>query len=152
MTERMLSLEQATEMGFLRSVHDVTLCNEVRSCNIRIALNVEPLLRIERSQIFGSVTCPKWPHKGLERQVQLAKPTGKRPRGLPRQRWSDYISDLSCSRLGVETAQPSEIVVDPEVFQVFLGLLPPRPFREEKRGWKWMKWITFTLFSLFTGA
>jgi len=37
--------------------------------------------------------------------------------------WNDYISDFAWYRLGVEPAELSEIVVDREVFQVFLGLL-----------------------------
>jgi len=42
----------------LSGVHGVTLRNKVRSCEIRKALNVEPLLRIERSQVhcFGHVS------------------------------------------------------------------------------------------------
>jgi len=47
--------------------------------------------------------------------------------------WSDYISDLAWSRLGVEPAELSEFAADREVFQVLLGLLPPRPSLEEKR-------------------
>jgi len=39
------------------------------------------------------------------------------------------MSDLARSRLGVEPAQ----LFDREVFQVLLGLLPPRPSLEEKR-------------------
>jgi len=38
MTERILSLEQAAEMGFLRRVHGLTLCDKVRSCEIRKAV------------------------------------------------------------------------------------------------------------------
>ena len=41
--------------------------------------------------------------------------------------------DLAKSRLGVEPAELSEIVVDHEVFQVLLGLLHPRTFLDEKR-------------------
>jgi len=63
-------------------------------------------------------------HERLARHVQLAKPMGKRPRGHPRLRWSDYVSDLAWS-LGVELAELSEIAVDREVLQV-LGLLSPR--------------------------
>jgi len=42
------------------------------------------------------------PHERLARHVLLAKSTGKRPKGRPRPTWSDYISDLAYSRLGVE--------------------------------------------------
>jgi len=42
-------------MRFLWRVHGVTLRDRVRNCEIRKALNVDPLLRIERSQLpwFG---------------------------------------------------------------------------------------------------
>jgi len=45
-------------MGFFRRVQGVTLRDKVRSCDIRRALNVEPLLRIERFQLhlFGHVS------------------------------------------------------------------------------------------------
>jgi len=44
MTERVLSLVQAAEMGFLRRVHGVTLCDKVRSCEILQALIVDTFL------------------------------------------------------------------------------------------------------------
>jgi len=69
-----------------------------------------------------------------------------------RPRWSNCISDLAWSSLGVELAELSQIAVDYEVFQVLLVLLLPRPSTDEKQAWKWMKWITFTLFSLFTAV
>ena len=78
-TERIISQGQAAEMGFLQRVHCVTLGDKVRSCEILRALNVEKLLRIERSQIcwFGHVS--SMTHERLARHVQLAKPMGKRP-------------------------------------------------------------------------
>jgi len=70
--------------------------------------------------------CPRkeWRTKSL---VLQSTRTGKRPR------WRDYISDIAWSRLGVETAELSEIAVDREVFRVLLGLLPPRLSSNEKR-------------------
>ena len=65
----------------------------------------------------------KWRTKSFKLQ---SAPTGKRPWVRPRTKWHDYISDLAWSRLGVEPAELSEIVVDREVFRVLLGLLPPR--------------------------
>jgi len=62
----------------------------------------------------------------LARQVLLATPTGKRPRGRPRTRWSDCISDLAWPRLGAEPAELPE-VVDREVFRVLPRLLPQDP-------------------------
>jgi len=84
----------------ISGVHGVTLLDKVRSCEIRKALNVEPLLRIERSQLrwFGHVS-RRMLHERLARQVLLAKPTGKRPKVRPRTRWSDDICDLAWSRL-----------------------------------------------------
>ena len=79
----------------------------------------------------------------LVRQVLLAKSTGKRPRGR-RPKWSNCISYHAWSRLNVELAGLSENAVDCEVFQVLLGLLPPRPSPDEKRA---CIWITFTLFT-----
>ena len=94
----------------------VTLCDKVRSYEIGRALNVEPLVRMERPQLhsFGHVS--RMPHKRLARQVLLAKPTGKRPSGCPRPRWSDCISDLAWPRLGLEPAELSEIAIDHAVF------------------------------------
>jgi len=40
-------------------------------------------------------------------QVMLAM--GKRPKGRQRTWWRDYISDLTCSRFGVQPTEPSEI-------------------------------------------
>jgi len=48
---------------------------------------------------------------------------GKRPRGRPKSRWSNCISELAWSRLGVEPAELSEIAVDREVFQALLWML-----------------------------
>ena len=61
----------------------------------------------------------------LVRQVLLIKPTAKRPKCRPCTRWRDYISDLAWYRLGVESAELSEIAVDREVFRVLLWMLPP---------------------------
>jgi len=41
----------------LSDVHGVTLRDKVRSCEIRKALNVEPLLQIERFQVHWFGTC-----------------------------------------------------------------------------------------------
>ena len=50
----------------------------------------------------------------------------KRPKVRPRTRLRDFISNPVWSRLGVETAELSEIAVDRDVFRVLLGLLPLR--------------------------
>ena len=88
-------------------------------------------------------TSPKWentttvrqfshvsrmPNERLLKQVLLAKPTGKPPRFRPKARWSNCISDLAWSRLGVEPAtELPEIAVDREVFHVLLWMLPGQP-------------------------
>ena len=79
-------------MGFCE---EFTLRDKVRSCEIRKVLNFEPLLRIERSQLrwFGHVT--KMSQKKLAEHVLLVTLTEKEPRGRPRTRWLDYISDLA---------------------------------------------------------
>ena len=73
---------------------------------MRKILNLESLSRVERSQLrwFGHVTRMSW--ERLARKVVLATQTGNRPR------WSDYISDLASSRLGMEPAELSEIAAD----------------------------------------
>ena len=69
-------------------------------------------------------------------------PMGKRPRGRPRTRWRDFISDLAWSCLGVERAELSEIAVDRDVFWVHLGLLPPQLLPKEKRARIWVnEWV-----------
>jgi len=75
------------------------------------------------------------PQVRLARQVQvlLATPMGNQPRGRPRTRWSDYISDLAWSHLGAEPADLFEIAVDSEVFQAHLGLLPCDPSQRKSR-------------------
>ena len=66
--------------------------------------------------------------------------------------WSDVISDLAWSRLGLEPAELSEIAVDREVFQALLELFPPRPPLEEKRAWKWIPLTSFSLSTVFKSA
>jgi len=118
---------QAVQIGFLRRAHGVTLPDTVHIFEIREALNVEPLLRIERSELrwFGHVS--RMSRERLARQTLHATNAGRRPGGGPRTRWSDYNCDLAWSRLGVEPADLSEIAVDHESFRVLLGLLLPRP-------------------------
>ena len=52
MTNKEQKQVQASAMRFLRKIKGVTLCNKVRSSEIRKSLNIKPLLlRIERSQL-----------------------------------------------------------------------------------------------------
>ena len=127
MTEDMLSRVQAAEMGLLRKVHGVKLRDKERRCEFRCAcvVNVQLLLRNERSQLhwFGHVS--RMPYERLARQGLLAKPMRKRLRACSRTRWNEYIYDLAWLYIGVKSADLPEIAVDCEVFCVLLGLLPP---------------------------
>jgi len=60
MTKRKTSQVQAAKVGFLQRVHDVTLCAEVRSCEILTPLNVEPLFQIGILSYVGSTMCPEF--------------------------------------------------------------------------------------------
>ena len=59
MTETMLSQVKVAEMTFLRRVHGVALRDEMRSCEICKTLNVERLLRIERSKLRRLSNLPR---------------------------------------------------------------------------------------------
>ena len=52
----------------------------------------------------------------------MATTMGKQLKGRRRTRWRDYI--LAWARFGVDRGELSEIVVDRELFRVYLGLLP----------------------------
>jgi len=66
------------------------------------------------------------PNERLVRQALLVKPTGKRPKCRPRPGWSNCVSDLAWSHLGVEPAELSQIAVDREIFHALLWILPPQ--------------------------
>ena len=138
MTERMRSQVQASEMRFLRRIEGLTLCNKMRSSEIRISLNIEPLLlRFERSQLrwFGHVS--RMPQERLPKQALHAKANGRRPVGQPRTRWTDYIEDLGWNRLGLRPSKMMEVMEDREVWRLNLELLPRNPHgkagNEERR-------------------
>ena len=127
-TERTRSRIQAAEMGFLRRVAGLSLRDRVRSSVIRERLKVEPLLlRIERNQLrwFGHLV--RMLPGRLPGEVFRACPTGRRPRGRPRTRWRDYISQLAWERLGVLPEELVEAAEGREVWASLLKLLPPRP-------------------------
>ena len=115
MTKRMRSRVQTAEMGFLCMGGGGR--DRVRSSAIQEGLEVEVLLLcVERSQLrwFGLLT--RMPPGRLPKEVFLARPTGRRPRGGLRTRWRDYISLVRVSRCGLgkgslrlatETAAPA---------------------------------------------
>ena len=95
MTERVRSQVQAPEMSFLRRIEGVTLFNKVRSSEIRISLNIEPLLlRTEKSQLRWFGHASKMPQERLPKQALLSKPNGRRSVGRPRTKWTNYKEDL----------------------------------------------------------
>jgi len=88
--EKILSKEGTAEMGYLRRVLDVTLCDKEHRSEISKAWEVKPLLRIKISQLlYVSLAmfpeCPRkeWRDKSFGLQ---STPTGKWPRGRPRNR------------------------------------------------------------------
>jgi len=59
MTVRILSQVQAAEMGVLRRVDGVRLCDKVRGCKIRKALNVKTLVRIKSTPSYHVLRIPR---------------------------------------------------------------------------------------------
>ena len=115
-------------MSFLRRVAGRSLRDRVRSSVTREELGVEPLLlRIERSQLRWLGHLYRMPPGRLPREVFLACPAGRRPRGRPRTRWSDYVTRLAWERLGVLLEGLEEVSGEREVWVSLLRLLPPRP-------------------------
>ena len=45
----------------------------------------------------------------LPREVFLACPAGRRPRGRPRTRWSDYVTQLAWEHLGILPEELEEV-------------------------------------------
>jgi len=136
-TERILSKEQTTEVGYLRWVLGVTLRDKEHRSEIRKARGDKQLLLIERSQKrwFGHVS--NMPQERLTKQVLLATPTGQRPRGRPRTWWPDNISDLLGPVLVL-----TNIAVDRDAHSGLLRLLPPWPSPKEKWARKWVnEWV-----------
>ena len=127
-TERMRSRVQAAEMSFLRRAAGFSLRDRVRSSAIREELRVEPLLlHIERSQLRWLGHLIRMPPGRLPGEVFRACPTGRRPRGRPRTRWRDYVSQLAWERLGIPRDELDEVAGEREVWASLLKMLPPRP-------------------------
>nr|XP_054604257.1 uncharacterized protein LOC129165341 [Nothobranchius furzeri] len=92
-TERTRSRIQAAKMSFLRIVSGLSLRDRVRSSVIREGLGVDPLLlHIERSQLRWLEHLVRMPPGSLPGEVFRARPTRRRPKGRPRTRWRDYVS------------------------------------------------------------
>ena len=100
----------------------------MRSSVTREEPGVEPLLlRIERSQLRWLGHLYRMPPGRLLREVFLACPAGKRPRGRPRTCWSYYVTRLAREGLGVLPGELEEVAGEREVWVSLLRLLPPRP-------------------------
>ena len=100
----------------------------MRSSAIREGLAVELLLLcVEKSQLrwFGHLM--RIPPGRLPREVFLARPTGRRPRGRPKTRWRDYISSVAWEHLGIPQSELANVAGEREVWGSLLKLLPPQP-------------------------
>ncbi|KAK3564684.1 hypothetical protein QTP86_024812, partial [Hemibagrus guttatus] len=110
MTERVRSRIQAAKMSFLRMVVGRSLRDRVRRSVTQEELGVEPLLlHIERGQLRWLEHLFRMPPGCLPGEVFRACPTGKRPRGRPRTRWRDYVSQLAWECLGVPPEELEEV-------------------------------------------
>ena len=69
----------------------------------------------------------RMPPGRLPREVFLARPTGRRPRGKPRTRWRDYISSLAWECLGIPQSELTDVAGERDIWGLLLKLLPPRP-------------------------
>ncbi|XP_016305013.1 uncharacterized protein LOC107660256 [Sinocyclocheilus anshuiensis] len=127
MPERMRSRIQAAEMSFLRRVAGRTLRDRVRSSVTREELGVEPLLFRIEEPVEVAWDAFRMPPGRLPGEVFRACPTGRRPRGRPRTRWRDYVSQLAWERLGVAPEELDEVCGEREVWGNLLRQLPPRP-------------------------
>ena len=114
----------------------------MRSSVTQEELGVELLLlHIERSQLRWLGHLFRMPPGRLPREVFLACPAGRRPRGRPRTRWSDYVTQLAWERLGILLEELEEVSREREVWVSLLRQLPPRP-SPGKSGKRWIDgWI-----------
>ena len=126
MTERKRSRIQVAEMDFLYRVAGHSLRNGVRSSVTREELGVELLLlHIERSQLRWLGHLYRMPPGRLPREVFLACPTVRRPRGRPWTHWSDYVSQLAWEHFGILLEELEEVSGERGIWASLLRQLPP---------------------------
>ena len=102
--------------------------DRVRSSVTWEELGVAPLLlHVERSQLRWLGHLYQMPPGCLPREVFLACPTGRRPQGRPRTRWSDYVTRLDRERLRILPDELEEVSGVREVWASLLRQLPRRP-------------------------
>ena len=119
---------QASEIGFVQKIKEVTMFDKVRNTAIQEALNIESLLLwIERSLLrwFGHVS--RMPQEQLPKQTLCAEVNGKRLNERSRTKWLDYNEDLDWNRLGLFRNEVQSVLVDREVRLFNQELLPTRP-------------------------
>ena len=63
----------------------------------------------------------------LPGEVFRARPTGRRPRGRPRTRWRDYVSQLAWEHIRTPRKELDKVAGEREVWAILLRLLPLRP-------------------------
>ena len=121
-------------------------CEELTVCHFATVYAAVKFVKRWMSSHFSSAAMvqprdqniPEW----SAMQVMLAM--GKRPKGRQRTWWRDYISDLTCSRFGVQPTEPSEIAER----KTWYISCPPAPAASatlpgRKSGYvnEWMKYI-----------
>ncbi|KAK0140999.1 hypothetical protein N1851_021987 [Merluccius polli] len=133
-TERTRLRIQAAEMSFLRRVAGLSLRDRVRSSDIRRELGVQPLRRKELVEVVRALHLIRMPPGRLPLEVFWVRSTGRRPRGRPRTRWRDYISQLAWEHLGVPQEELEKSCWGEEGLELLAQLAATRP-RISRRKW-----------------
>ena len=137
MTERMLFQVQAAAIGFLRRVHVWHIVTKRAAVKF-----VKPWMPSHFSESWdlsndGSATWPECLKKHWRvKSFCMATPTGKWPRGRPRTKLFDYISDFAWPRLDVEPVELAHSFLKTvKYFQRAFSLC--EPLESWKWAWKW---------------
>ena len=122
MTKRIRSQIQAAKMSFLAGWRAAPL--EIGWGALSPRRSLEHIKRSQLRWLGHLYTCTPG---HLPREVFLACPTGRRPRGRPRTCWSDYVIQLAWEYLGILPEELEEVSREREVWVSLLRQLPPRP-------------------------
>ena len=96
---------------FFETIERVARVNEIRSTRLRKFLYVESLfLRTKRASDVRLDHASKMPREKLTRLIFFATPRTIRLLGRRRTRWINYISNLACSKIGIN---PDDLPVVP---------------------------------------
>ncbi|VDP28828.1 unnamed protein product [Soboliphyme baturini] len=121
-------------MGFHKRFVGLTRLEMVRNSDIRKSLGIQPLhLQIEKSQLQWLGHVLRMPAERKDKQLFLANPTGRRPRGRRRLSWCKHVVGV-CSRLDLSFAEAHTLAQDRERWKYCLTRLPPRPERRSGDG------------------